>query len=172
MFYFSCSCYSSRFCRQKRIPGLMNAIHSTRRMNPYPWTHSIFVLCEWRLYVFCEAGTKFLFCCSYASSVLCLCAPLPKLLNIRTSLHAYRGIRAYLNGGLHKFLPSVSVSMCCVLSLLRNGSVHCISSVISNDSVKAAGMNTQITILFVIPFYLQSVAVHSANCVKNTYNGI
>jgi hypothetical protein len=25
---------------------------------------------------------------------------------------------------------------------------------------------------FVIPFYLQSVPVHSANCVKNVYSGI
>jgi hypothetical protein len=50
-----------------------------------------------------------------------------KLLNawtrLRETQYTYQGIRAHLNGVLHKYLPSACVSL---LSLLSKGSVKCI----------------------------------------------
>lgn len=65
------------------------------------------------------------------STCLCICEFRYQLLNAWTNiyqtLYVHHGTRTYLNGVLHKSLPSISVSVCVFLLLqLGKGSVTCI----------------------------------------------
>jgi hypothetical protein len=49
------------------------------------------------------------------------------------------------------------------------GTIHFVSDTV----IIKAGIEYQLSgFFFVLPFYLQAVLVHSANCVKNVYSGM
>jgi hypothetical protein len=48
----------------------------------------------------------------------------------------------------------------------------CVDGLICNFNLLASIGHTNMFTFFVIPFYSQSVPVHSANCVKDVYSGM